>query len=205
VARSHAEARRILTDAFEVVIGRPPTLRERQAVQTVALGESSYGQGWDTPEKRAAENWGAIITIACKPGVVPDCPENSFLSRDTYPDGSDCWQCFREYESAEAGAEHLVKTLYTGHRASVLEAAQRGSLRDVSETMYDTGYYTGIGATREARIAWHEKAIRRHYDRVVNGLKEERAFGGGSSSAGYLDILLLMLPLAFVLFAKEGR
>ena len=43
--------------------------------------------------------------------------------------------------------------------------------------MRETVYYTGLGPTKAAQIAWHVKYFNRHYDRMIAGMKEERALG----------------------------
>lgn len=180
---SHAQATEIIRSAFSSVFGREPTDGERHGAQLIAWLESNYGRGWsDDPKKcphgncSGSNNWGAIIIRACPaPDVEPPCPDG-FIYRDSYPDGSACYQCFRAHPTPEAGAAHLIRVLYE-RRPSVLAAAQIGSLPLIAETMYDTTYYTGFGPTREARIAGQLKRMREGYETILSGLGEAPALG----------------------------
>lgn len=183
-AGADAAARDVVRAAFVSEFGREPSLSERQGAQLIGKGETSYGRGWsDSPERcpngncSGSHNWGAIIIRPCPPcpngGALPACPDG-FISKDTCPDGSPCYQCFRAYPDDVAGAAHLVRILY-GRRPSVLAAATRGDLKGMIEAMSETGYFT-------ASVPTYLSLMRNHYDRMVGALGEPKALENGSGA-----------------------
>ncbi len=104
---------------------------------------------------------------------MPSCPDG-FIYRDTCPDGSPCFQCFRAYRDDVAGAEHLIDILYI-KRPSVLAAASQGNLRGMAEAMSETRYYT-------ATVNNYEKAMRRNLASITSALGEEAALSAGRGS-----------------------
>lgn len=207
---THEEARAILRAAFVRVFSRLPTLPELQAIQAVALCESSYGRGFPLE----AHNWGAI-TAPCASGSVAGgdclCKPGDFGHGDSKRDDDGklvgYTACFKGYPSDDAGAEGLVRTAYQ-KRPEALAAAARGDLMGFSSAMY--GYYLGTepGPTKAARkaasIAAHAKWIggglatiaQAHGERVAVG---PRLFKSPEKGGMAVGIVLVASPLALAL------
>lgn len=195
---SHAEARDIMIQAFEQVMGRRPSLCERQAAQVVSLAESQYGAGWGAAGA-GSNNWGAVQA------GVPPCGSNSFLYTDTHPqpDGSSVpYQiCFKSYPTPVAGAADVVRIF---KRMGIFDALSKNcSIDTLSRRMYEKGYYEGFGATKEDRISNHIDYITRWYNIMTDALNEPKVMlrsggakkggkkGSGAAIAGGLGILAL--------------
>jgi hypothetical protein len=207
---THAEARAILRRAFLRVFSREPTLPELQAIQAVALCESSYGRGFPLE----AHNWGAI-TAPCESGSVAggdcECRPGDFHHGDSKRDDdgklAPYTACFKGYATDDAGAEGLVRTAYE-KRPAALAAAGRGDLLGFSTAMY--GYYLGTagGATKAERkaasIAAHARWIgggldtiaKAHGERIAVGPRLFKSPDKGGMAGG---IVLVASPLALAL------
>lgn len=205
-ASKHRYARDVIKAAFRKRRGRNPSLSEAQGAQVIALGETSYGRGWsDSPDRcpngdcSGSHNWGAIIRKPCPPcpngGALPDCPPGSFIYRDSCPDGSACYQCFRAYANDTEGAEHLIKILYDD-RPEVLAAAARGDIHGMAVAMKQSGYY-GLATDQ------YEKAMRRNLDTIAHALNEPLALSSGSGGSRVAGVVKKALPAAAA-FAVGG-
>jgi len=165
---SHAQAKAITIAAFRDAMGRMPTMCERHAVQVVSLAESQYGAGWKG-EGIGSHNWGAV-----QAGKPPCNPNRSFLYTDSHPnpDGTSTrYQiCFRRYPNHESGAADVVKIL---NRMDIFDKLKHEcSMRNLSTSMFDAGYYEGFGRNREERINNHIKYLTRFYKQMTKSLGE---------------------------------
>lgn len=198
----HRTARNILIQAFIDEFGRNPTLPEIQAVQAVASLESDYGQGWGE-QGAGSNNWGAIQ------GGRPPCDANEFTYTDSHPDGSRYEACFRVYGSPEEGARALIRTVFK-RNPSPLPSASRGNLSGFSTSMYESGYYEGFGATKEARIAGHEKAMNTRLERISKALNEPIALNGekggpiGPRGNFALPVILIGGAIAYIFLKRRA-
>lgn len=190
-AAAHRSARATITAAFERVFGRPPSLPEAQGAQVIGEIESSYGRGWSDTSLNCASggcsdsnNWGAVIAVPCPgPDIKPaSCPPDTFLWRDSFPDRTGCWQCFRRYPTPEAGAEHMIRVLYKPS-SRALAAASAGDLHGMAAGMFDAGYFTGFGSTREEKIGWQVKRMQRALGEISKAMGEPIALGTVSGGA----------------------
>lgn len=167
----HAEMRILLRDAFARVFGRDATTPELQCLQAVAALESNYGAGWKPPGN-GSFNFGAIQCGASWSGP-------SFQYTDTRPnsDGTSTPYVtkFRKYATPIDGAIDLVKVVYLNlsRDKTVLPAASRGDTLGFSKAMRDSGYYEGMGATIEQRVANHHKAVVRSIRDQAKALNED--------------------------------
>lgn len=188
---SHAQARKVIESAYRSEFGDSPTLCEAQFAQTIALIESQYGSGWGGAGA-GSNNWGAV-----QAGKPPCDPATSFTYTDTHP--TDTGQsipysiCFRKYSTPEAGAAHMIRILYK-QMPRVSAAALRCDSYGVSAAMYDSRYYEGFGATREARIANHHKAVLFRLKQITTALKEPMPVAK-AGSGGILDKIRGITPV----------
>lgn len=161
---SHAEARKWATDGFKSIFGREPTLLEVQFVQAVAWLESQYGQGWKGAGV-GSWNMGAV-----QAGHAPCNPATSFEYTDTHPnpDGTSTPYtiCFRKYPGPTEGMADVARILYKQMGITPT------SIRAVSTQMYEKHYYEGFGATKEARINNHIKALTAGLTKITTALGE---------------------------------
>lgn len=161
---THTEARAWAQAGTEAALGREPTYNEVLFVQAIALLESGYGAGWKG-DGVGSWNMGAVQ------GGKPPCdPSKAFLYTDSHPnaDGTSTkyeW-CYRKYPTPEAGMQDVARILYVQMKVDPT------SIEAVSTQMYDAHYYEGFGATREARIANHVKALTNGVTRITTALKE---------------------------------
>lgn len=172
---THAWARDILTQAWaqRYPDGPAPTLQALQSAQSVALLESGYGK-FEPYGSTGARNWGSV---QC--GKLPTdgvCPCQGILWKDTRPnsDGTSTPYevCFRAYDSDVDGAADLLRHLGPDLRPKTFAALQTGDAEQISAAMYDERYYQGFGATREARIEGHIKAITKRAEEIAKALGE---------------------------------
>lgn len=161
---SHAQAREWAHDGFVLQFQREPTLAEVQFVQAIALLESGYGQGWKN-DGVGSWNMGAV-----QAGRPPCNPETSFSYTDTHPnsDGTSTPYtiCFRKYPGPVEGMADVARILYK--QMSIIPS----SIRAVSTQMYEKHYYEGFGATKEARINNHVKALTAGLEKITTALGE---------------------------------
>lgn len=161
---SHAEARQWASDGFVSIFGHEPTLLEVQFVQAVALLESGYGQGWKAAGQ-GSWNMGAV-----QAGHAPCNPATSFEYVDTHPnsDGTSTPYtiCFKKYPGPVEGMADVARILYKQMKITPT------SIRAVSTQMYEKHYYEGFGATKEARINNHIKALTAGLQKITTSLNE---------------------------------
>jgi hypothetical protein len=140
-----------------------------QAVQAVALIESSYGQGWKPPGN-GSNNTGAV--------QCPGCGDNCFEYVDSHPnpDGSSTKYrvCFKRYASLVDGLRDQI--MYEFRLPETLDACMEGNLYGVSFGMHKSGYYEGFGATKEERIMNHYNAMKKAVVAIAAGCNERVAF-----------------------------
>jgi hypothetical protein len=153
---SHAQARIFAKEALANRFGREPFSGETKALTGVANLETQYGAGWKGAGK-GSFNMGAVQCGSSWKG-------DRFSYTDTRPndDGTSTPYRvdFRKYPTAEDGWFDLVNVVYVNRgRQCVREAAQFGDFYRVSQTLHQTGYYEGFGATGADRIRNHYRAL----------------------------------------------
>lgn len=99
----HRQARGVISQAFENVLGRKGTPAELQYAQAVAWLETNYGQSWKGA-MAGSNNWGAVQCPLKSTGT-----ENCTLHQDSHPDGTTYQIGFKRYDSPVAGAEDVVR------------------------------------------------------------------------------------------------
>lgn len=200
------QAAKLFFEAFQAHTGHPPTPHERQAIQSVSRLETNHGEA---PPFAGSNNFGAVQCCKPKDG---QCPDGSFLHKDSSPTAQGTSVsyavCFRKYDSPEKGARHLVQLLTTD-RPGVAKVLASGDARAIAAAMYDSHYYQGFGATREARIDGYAKAIARNAAAIGAALGEgvlvtlassptkppSGGGGGGGAEAGAFALGMLALVL----------
>lgn len=153
---THAQAREYATKAFIAKYNRVPSLHEAQVMCGVGFLESHYSDSW-------RNDGTGSFNVGCIQKSKPPCdPDTSFKYTDTHPnaDGTSTPYsvCFWKYPTPEMGWTHFTKILYVD-RPTVLAAATKGDLYNVSYELRRTTYYEGFGATRAAQVANHLKAL----------------------------------------------
>jgi hypothetical protein len=197
-AGDHAGARRVLYEAWQRVMGRPPTMPEIQAVQAIALHETGYGRLGFFPN---SHNWGAV---QC-PGTwgATACPAGCIMGKDSLPPSPGKTGavtkpvCFRSYPEDVAGAVDLVRNLTTA-RPRTMKALGTGDADQIAAAMYAERYYTGTSKLAAANIAGYASGIARRASEVAKGLRENvRVARQGASAPGGATIHLgTAVPLA---------
>jgi hypothetical protein len=171
-AGDHAGARRVLYEAWQRVLHRPPSMPEMQAVQAIALHETGYGQFGFFPR---SHNWGAV---QC-PGTwgASTCPAGCIMGKDsTPPPGGQSGAvtkavCFRSYADDVVGAVDLVRQLTTA-RPRTMKALATGDADQIAGAMYAERYYTGTSKIAAANIASYAAGIARRASEVAKALHE---------------------------------
>jgi hypothetical protein len=171
-AGDHAGARRVLYEAWQRVLHRPPSMPEIQAVQAIALHETGYGQFGFFPQ---SHNWGAV---QC-PGTwgASTCPAGCVMGKDSTPppagQGGAVTKavCFRSYADDVAGAVDLVRQLTTS-RPRTMKALATGDADQIAGAMYAERYYTGTSKIAAANIAAYAGGIARRASEVAKALRE---------------------------------
>jgi hypothetical protein len=188
-----AAARAVLAAAFAAEGIGSPVLAELQAVGAVGRFEGMYGSAFG-----GANNWGAIQV-----GHGPPCGDDSVEVQDSHADGTKYQWCYRRYDSPEAGARDLLRTLYK--RAGVPEAARAGDSTAMAAAMRASHYF-------EAPADRYGQAIARHAAAIAQGLSEPLMVGpGGVTGGGGTDgggegigLAIAGLGLGTVLLLKKG-
>jgi hypothetical protein len=194
-ADKHRWAAGIVNQAFQQVMGRPPTPAERQIVQAVSWGESNYGAGWGKGKStggQGSNNWGAVQTRSkTAPG---------FTHGDSSSEGK--YQVrFKTYPSPTAGAADVVKLLFKGGRKQqfpdasrgqrtfggpipgspgrgelVSLAAQQGDTMAFSRAMWYTTYFEGFKPDFTENIKAHANMIQKHVNAIATANNETPAW-----------------------------
>lgn len=165
----HRWAAGIVNKAFFQVMGRYPTITERQIVQAVSSAETGYGRNWGQGQSTSGEgshNWGAITA------------PKGFKYQDSSVQGVH-QALFKEYPDDIAGAADVVRTLFKSGRKQhepnpdqgfrctgpeipgptrgelISEAAQTGDVLAFSKAMFYTVYYEGTAKNFVDRIMGH--------------------------------------------------
>lgn len=174
-------ARPIIVQAWQNVLGRPPTTFEAQMTGAIASLESGYGT-WPGAGANS-HNWGAV---QCPSGSVegPGC----FAHQDTKQDGTPYQALFKIYPDDVAGATDLVKNLTTQRPATRAALAAGVSVWSVSNAMYRERYYgsycpqaiKSFGAAATTNSAWgaatNNPAAGRACDAEAIGLHANTAY-----------------------------
>jgi len=147
---THAEAAVLIAAALpEVSDGG------RMLVQLIGWLETNYGAGWKAAGK-GSHNWGAI-TGTHNNGEY-------FIASDSRPNPADPshpikYQTkFRRYPSDVEGIEDLWGLLNSRYRGAV-DAADEGRWEDVSQELYDGGYYTGTSTNPATNVERHRGRV----------------------------------------------
>jgi hypothetical protein len=150
---THAEARELATVALKRRLGVIPSPGEVKALAGVAWLETRYGAGWNGGTGEGSNNMGAIHADSSWKGAT-------FEHKDSKPDGSTYVTRFKAYPSELDGWLDLVGEVFINRgRSSVRAAAKANDWPGVSEALFRTGYYEGMGDTEAERIAGHVKAL----------------------------------------------
>lgn len=147
---AHREAKVIVQEAFQEMMGRPPTEFELQYTMAIGFLETGYGKGWQGAMANS-NNWGAVH---CSP---KEEKANSVFGinigqfgygycipyTDKNPDGSTYSQTFKAYPDPKAGAKDLIKHIFK-HRSTGQGLGPTGSIYDASYIMRRDKYYGGF-------------------------------------------------------------
>lgn len=164
----HIAAREIIRAAWKARGVSAPTLGELQYAQAVALGESSYGDGFP-----GLHNWGAILCPSLPP-CGPGCALGPF---DSQVPGGGSKVCVKVYDSDVAGATDMIRVLQ--NRPDALAAMLRHDL---------DGFVTAMGTPPVYSMAAHNNPsaykawLLGHLKQVAKGLSEPLAVTGGSET-----------------------
>jgi hypothetical protein len=188
---SHAEARRIVAQAWQQVHGRSPTTNELNYTQAIALLETGYGRAGQFAQMAAQGqyNWGALERRRpqggeCPPGTAPGQDQGDV--------------CFLVFPSDVEAAAVFIRNLTKRHWPTV--QAMKGSPEDVARAMrVQPAYYTGNPGSEESKVNYYASAIR-------NGV---RSIGGtvssvAASSFPWLLALGVTAAAAYWWHAKHG-
>jgi hypothetical protein len=161
---THVWARELLRLAWRASFGETPNEPTMQAVQAIALHESSYGFALKTPDGTPSNNWGAV---QCGSGwhavdcLTPqECPAGCFVHRDTNAKGVCYLACFRQYAEPFLGAKDFVRTLAgVASRARVKAALGYGNATVIAREMRSSGYFEASVKSYAAGIGTRAKQI----------------------------------------------
>ena len=160
---SHAQAREIIRQAWQLVHNRMPTERELSYAQSIASFETGYGRLGQFAEmaRRGMYNWGALQRPRNLDG---SCPPGTSSGMDASNP-----RCFYVFSSDLDAARRYLWELtknprYTARVSATLRAMANGTPEDVAIAMKTPA------AWYEAPVALYAKAIR-------NGL---HAIGAGT-------------------------
>lgn len=204
----HRWGRTILENAWQGVVGAPPSLGALQIAGAVAELETNYGRGWKGPGA-GSNNWGAIICTKQPIAGEAGCPAGCFPNLDSSPGKPAEMRCFRAYATPEEGAAHLIK-LITVNRPGSLAAMSVGDIDAFSRDMHRTHYYEGTSLDPEVNIDRHASKVAAGVAAIAKALGEPQAAqrggptGGGSSSGddtfGTIATVCLAGVLGYVMY-----
>ena len=148
-----AQARDVLSQAWQDVTGKRPTWRALRLALSQSRFEGSWGawHGWN--------NWGAVQTR-----FKPPCPAGTAQATDSYPtsNGQVKYEvCFRVYPTPLLGAVDFVKHIKK-YRPLASAAIESGDVHKYAVALYKDRYYGGFGDTEAERIEGYEKALTIH-------------------------------------------
>lgn len=167
----HGKARQLVLAAWSKVHGPEarPTLSAAQAIQAVALHETSYGAGW-TGNGVGSNNVGAIQAGRVRAdGVVPD---GTFVHGDKTAQGVPYQVLFRAYPTLLDGWVDLVRLLSV-KMAGVAAVLDSKSIDTVARAMHDAHYYEGDATNGKDPVAGYAAALHRGLDSIVKELGEQ--------------------------------
>ncbi len=208
---NHSEARALVS----TLPGLTPA--QSLVLRSVALHETRYGQGWDTPEKDAANNMGAITTS--RRTAEGGCVGTDFANKDSMREGAggvggnilEYETCFASDPTPRDGFDRLRRTLYESKAQSddkkitrgpaMVAAAQQG-LGEVARVMRETKYYLGTAATKPAQIEAYRSALDKAARTIVAATGEAWPWGGGAVP---LVLTLLAAGLGAVAITRALR
>lgn len=160
-----------MREAFERLTHSSPSKVQLQGLLALAWSETRYGQGWETPEQRAAHNWGAVQ--AGRPDDSGACPVGSFAHDDFRPTASGPVRyrgCFRVYASDVDGAQDVIRIVK--RHAPSWAALRSGNVRAFAKAQYEAHYYEGTATTVAGRIEQRVKLFGGAARVVAQGLGE---------------------------------
>lgn len=179
---SHADARRIVIEAWRRVHGRDPTDLEAAYTQAIAWGENQYGRfgQFGAMAARGQFNWGSLHAR----GRPPDCPAGSAPGTDV---GKVCFLVFPDDVSAAAA---FVRVLTKQHWPTI--EAMAGTPEDVARAMrVPPAYYEGAPGTEQQKISAYAGLIRRSLDDVRRGAPVPAIPSAAPASRWILPALVL--------------
>lgn len=191
---NHADARRIVVDAWRRVHGRDPSDLEASYAQAIAWFENQYGRAGQFAAFSANGqfNWGSLHAR----GTPPDCPSNSVEGFDVRP------VCFLAFADDTSAAASFIRTLTaasgtTAARTAATLEAMNGSPEDVAAAMRTPpAYYEGPPGTEEQKVTAYANGIRRALSDVARGAPVPELPSGRrttTSSGGFPWLLALGL------------
>lgn len=193
-ADKHRWAAGIVNQAFNQVMGRDPSIAERQIVQAVAWGESNYGGGWGKGKSTSgagSNNWGAIQTRSKT--------DPSFVHGDSSAEGKYKIR-FKSYDTPTDGAADVVRQLFKSTRKQQMPdpnrkqrtlggsiegpgrgelismAAQQGDTLAFSKAMWYTTYFEGFKPDFTENISAHAKMMQKNVDDIAAANNENPAW-----------------------------
>jgi hypothetical protein len=75
----------------------------------------------------------------------------------------------------------MIRVLYKPS-SKALAAASRGDLAGMAAGMFDAGYFTGFGSSRDEKIGWQVKRMKRALGEIADALGEPEALGAGAGA-----------------------
>lgn len=135
---------------------------ERLLVQIIGWLESNYGRGWKGAGV-GSHNWGAI---------TGSYKGDSFTYGDSRPNPDDpdhpikYETKFRKYPNHAEGIADLHNLLTSSYYPSI-EAARNNDWEQVSQAMYDGGYYTGTHPDPAVNVARHRKRVLQIHEKLA--------------------------------------
>lgn len=207
---NHVEARSLVS-----TLGLTPA--QSLVLRAVALHETGYGQGWDSPEKDAANNMGAITTTRRDPDG--SCVEPDFPNKDSMREGPggvggnvvEYLTCFASDPTPRDGFDRLRRNLFESKaqsedkkitRGPAMVAAASQGLGEVARVMRETRYYLGTAPTKPQQIEAYRSALDKAARKIVAATGEPWPWSGGGGLPLVLSLLAGGLALVLVSRAK---
>lgn len=136
--QAHVAARGVLTQAFQNVMGRAPTLAEIQYAHAVAWLETNYGNGWKGA-MIGSNNWGAVQCSASNQGGA-----NCIPYQDSQSSGQTYAISFMKYPDPVSGAEDVIRHIFKLRPITAESLANNEPTFDTSYDMRREKYYGGF-------------------------------------------------------------
>lgn len=149
---THAEARKIIQQAWQRVHGRMPSEAETAYTQAIALLETGYGRvgQFAAMAAQGQYNWGALERARSADGT---CPTGTSPGKDSANS-----VCFYVFPSDVEAAAAFIRNLTKRHWPVI--QAMKGSAHDVATAMrVRPAYYTGPSGSEDYKIQAYANSI----------------------------------------------